>query len=140
MKPSSRPWQWPWIVIPIVIFLTVAGTIGSFSNEFTLGAFGLVALYLLRRSTRMPQILASEQGDSFRIPVVGSTQRWMLVCGMLVIGATLISMNATAANIPENATSKRYGDSWTCNSGFREQVGGCAAILIPANAYANGAT
>lgn len=37
--------------------------------------------------------------------------------------------------LPANATLNNYGDGWSCNNGFRESKGACAAIKVPANAF-----
>jgi len=41
----------------------------------------------------------------------------------------------TADEIPENATMNAYIDGWSCNLGYRESAGACAAVKVPDNAY-----
>ena len=139
MKPSSHHRLWPWIAVPIVILITIAGIIGPYSDEFTLATLGLLALYLLRYSTRVLSP-GADQDHSFSAPVQISSPRWVPVFGFLITATVLISMNATAVSFPENATAERYGDGWACNPDFREKDGGCEAIVIPENAFADGST
>ncbi|MEO1019550.1 MAG: hypothetical protein AAFY56_17955, partial [Pseudomonadota bacterium] len=61
----------------------------------------------------------------------------MLVAGLMAV-ALIASAQSSAANIPENARAKAYGDGWECEAGFREREGACAAISIPENAYPTG--
>jgi hypothetical protein len=79
MEPSSHHRLWPWIAVPIFILITIAGLIGPYSGEFALGTFSLLALYLLRHSTRLLSA-AADQAHSFSAPVHVSSRRWMLVC------------------------------------------------------------
>ena len=43
---------------------------------------------------------------------------------------------APSGEVPENAQAKSYGTGWSCNPGYRESDGACAAIDIPEFAYA----
>ena len=37
--------------------------------------------------------------------------------------------------MPENASTKSYGDGWECNIGFRLNENACVAVIVPQNAY-----
>ncbi len=43
---------------------------------------------------------------------------------------------APPGGVPENAQARSYGTGWSCNLGYRESDGACAAIDIPEFAYA----
>ena len=38
--------------------------------------------------------------------------------------------------VPDNAHAKGYGNGWKCDAGYRKVKNACAAIKMPANAYA----
>ena len=43
--------------------------------------------------------------------------------------------NGVSDGVPENSSVKSYGGGWSCNPGYRENKGGCAAVKVPENAY-----
>lgn len=59
---------------------------------------------------------------------------------VLLVGALLFSGYASAQEvtdeIPDHATTARYGGGWDCDRGYRETNDSCTAVEPPANAYA----
>ena len=70
-------------------------------------------------------------------------QQWLAAvsrCGAALAFIVALAPHAGAqpsAAVPENARVRAYGGGWTCEYGFREERGGCAAIAVPANAHSN---
>lgn len=58
-----------------------------------------------------------------------------LLLALLLIGSGSLAAQAGADDIPENASAKRYGSGWTCDSGYRETGGLCALLEVPENAF-----
>lgn len=60
----------------------------------------------------------------------------LLLSALLVAGPDIAFAQGPSGAIPENARAKSYGGGWECNRGYRETKGACAAVKVPANAYA----
>lgn len=56
------------------------------------------------------------------------------VCALFFVVAPAVAQS-TAPPMPENASAKRYGEGWECNSGFRLNEDACDAVIVPENAY-----
>ncbi len=63
-----------------------------------------------------------------------------LLLGLITICLFGVSGTSTFAQsaIPKNAQPKSYGTGWECKPSFRENNGGCSAIIAPQNAYLTG--
>jgi hypothetical protein len=49
----------------------------------------------------------------------------------------LVSLEAVAQSVPQNATSIPYGAGWQCNRGFSRSGNTCMPVQIPPNAELN---
>src|SRR5512138_196859 len=77
-------------------------------------------------------------GPLSEIPLRVST----MTCLIASAAAVLIGMlqpdahaQSSSTAIPDNARQRSYGSGWQCNRGYRETVGKCVAVLVPADAY-----
>jgi hypothetical protein len=59
----------------------------------------------------------------------------LIVLALLAIAPGAGFAQSGSDGIPKNASAKSYGSGWTCDRGYRAINGGCAAVLVPANAY-----
>ena len=59
----------------------------------------------------------------------------LLFLSLWVSSPSLVFAKDAPKEVPENATANRYGDGWSCDKGYRESQGACAAIKVPANAF-----
>lgn len=54
-----------------------------------------------------------------------------------LLGFGFLVNQATAQQIPQNASKNTYGSGWTCNRGFQKSGSDCLKIKLPANASLN---
>jgi hypothetical protein len=64
----------------------------------------------------------------------------VLICCLALLGfwaavSEVVLAQTSVVMVPGNAHVKGYGTGWECNLGYREVNAGCAAIMVPANAY-----
>ena len=64
----------------------------------------------------------------------------LLVFSLLAASPGYVYAKNDDVKLPENATARSYGTGWNCDKGYREKNNGCAAILIPENAYSTNKT
>ena len=58
-----------------------------------------------------------------------------LIAFALTVVATSALAQKSTRELPANAHTRAFGDSWTCDRGYRETDGKCVAVVVPANAY-----
>ena len=73
-------------------------------------------------------------------PVTSRFTGRLILIALLVAASGSVYAQAGPGDVPENASAKRYGTGWACDRGYREADGACAAVDIPANAYATGSS
>ncbi|KHQ51291.1 hypothetical protein OA50_04072 [Mameliella alba] len=59
-----------------------------------------------------------------------------IVAVVLLAGPALAQVGT--GPVPAHATTRSYGDGWTCDLGFQLTDGACVKLTLPANAYATG--
>lgn len=84
-----------------------------------------------RKSDITPQVAQATCGMRFRANV---QMIMALFVGSICI-LFLFAMPAFAQSMPENAGAKSYGSGWECNVGYRLSGDGCAAVIMPENAF-----
>jgi len=93
----------------------------------------LTPLYLLVTSSNISKkcliLLDGRQRVSYR-----ATYLMLFLC-LIVALPNHVFAKGVANDIPDNAKANSYGDGWSCNLGYRENKEGCAAVIVPANAY-----
>jgi hypothetical protein len=76
-----------------------------------------------------------------RVRPTSTRNSLMIVAAIVALSALGTAPGAeaqTAVAVPDNATARRYGGSWTCNHGYRRTGGAsesCVAVVVPLNAY-----
>ena len=93
----------------------------------------LIPLYLLYTSSFiLKNILLTLDGWQR----VSSRLAYLLLFLCLMIASPIhVFAKGVENSIPDNAKANNYGDGWSCNLGYRENKEGCAAVIVPDNAY-----
>ena len=68
-------------------------------------------------------------------PVTSQSAGKLILIALLIAASGLVNAQVSLVDAPENASAKRYGAGWTCDRGYQEVDGACAAVKVPANAY-----
>jgi len=93
----------------------------------------LTALYFIQTSpiySKISKILCNGLLRSRFTPALA-----LLFLSLWLSAANPVFAKAAPKDIPDNASSRNYGNGWSCNKGYRESKGACTALTIPANAY-----
>ena len=85
------------------------------------------------------ELLTSTPQTSSLAHILNNSQTvmWLLTGAICVLLLTALSTHAQSAKlpVPENASSKSYGDGWECNIGYRLNGETCLSVVVPENAF-----